>query len=188
MRLRLLKILFVVMAFSVISVSASAVPLLWTLNGVNFNDGGTASGTFVYDADTTTYSAINITTTTGGVRTGATYACAEFATALFYSPTCAVNLTGVFIFWLFPSSALTNGGGSISLTVATKEATCLDAGCSSLGTVRNIASVGGGSISAPVPVQGPTATPTLSEWSVIALSILLAGTGAVGLRRFRKRR
>src|SRR5260370_9871267 len=62
------------LALSVFSVYASASPVLWTLVGVAFNDGGTASGSFVYDANTNTYSSINMTTTAGSVRTsGATY-------------------------------------------------------------------------------------------------------------------
>ena len=49
------------------------MPLTWTISNATFSDGGTASGTFVYDADTNTYSSINITTTTGSVRSGASY-------------------------------------------------------------------------------------------------------------------
>ena len=33
---------------------ASANPILWSLAGVTFDDGGTAYGSFVYDADTNT--------------------------------------------------------------------------------------------------------------------------------------
>lgn len=58
------KILGVVaMAFLAGPMSARAVPLMWNLQGVTFDDGGTATGSFVYDADTQTYSAINIQTT-----------------------------------------------------------------------------------------------------------------------------
>src|SRR6185436_1870527 len=31
---------------------AMAIPVTWTMSGVTFDDGGTASGSFVYDADT----------------------------------------------------------------------------------------------------------------------------------------
>lgn len=41
-----------------ISGSAQAFPLQWTVNDVVFDDGGTASGSFFYDADTNTYSNI----------------------------------------------------------------------------------------------------------------------------------
>jgi hypothetical protein len=54
--------------------SAEASPILWTLNQVTFDDGGTASGSFVFDAETSVYSGIDITTTAGTVMSsGATY-------------------------------------------------------------------------------------------------------------------
>ena len=55
------------------SVPLRAIPLTWTLHNVTFNDGGTASGTYVYDADTNTVSNINIVTTAGSAMPGATY-------------------------------------------------------------------------------------------------------------------
>ena len=53
--------------------AASATPLLWTLNGLVFDDGGTASGSFVYDADSHHFSAINLATTAGSILPGATF-------------------------------------------------------------------------------------------------------------------
>jgi hypothetical protein len=41
---------------------ASAAPVTWTLNGVTFDDGGTATGQFDYDADLKQYSNVSITT------------------------------------------------------------------------------------------------------------------------------
>lgn len=52
---------------------AYAIPVTWTLSGVTFDDGGTASGSFDFDAslsDETAYSNISITTTTVGAYTG----------------------------------------------------------------------------------------------------------------------
>jgi hypothetical protein len=48
--------------------SASAVPLTWTLNSAFFRDsdgGGSATGTFTYDADTNVYLAFNISVAGG---------------------------------------------------------------------------------------------------------------------------
>ena len=45
------------------SVSAYADPVLWTLSDAAFTNGGTATGSFVYDADTDVYSDINIVET-----------------------------------------------------------------------------------------------------------------------------
>jgi hypothetical protein len=56
-----------------LSLTASAAPLLWTLEGVTFAGGGTASGSFDFNADTNVYSNVDITTTTGGSVTGSTY-------------------------------------------------------------------------------------------------------------------
>ena len=36
--------------------SALSTPLTWTFSGFTFADGGTATGSFIYDADTNTYS------------------------------------------------------------------------------------------------------------------------------------
>jgi hypothetical protein len=44
---------------------ALAVQLTWTFNNITFDDGGTASGTFEYDADTNTYSNFNISVAGG---------------------------------------------------------------------------------------------------------------------------
>ena len=53
--------------------SADAAPLRWNLDGVTFPDGGSANGSFVYDADTGMYSDIGINTTAGAILGGATY-------------------------------------------------------------------------------------------------------------------
>ena len=43
--------------------SASGYPIAYTLVGVQFNDGGAAFGSFIYDPATNVYSNVNITTT-----------------------------------------------------------------------------------------------------------------------------
>lgn len=55
---------------SCLGASASAAPLTWTLDNVVFDDGGTVTGSFIYDADTNTYSGISLQTA-GGPITGA---------------------------------------------------------------------------------------------------------------------
>src|SRR3954453_13212771 len=73
-----------------------AAPVLWTLSGVTFADGGTASGSFVYDATTNTYSAINVTSA-GGTLSSVTYiATSPLAAARRPSclPAASGNLTG----------------------------------------------------------------------------------------------
>jgi hypothetical protein len=53
---------------------SQAAPILWTLQDVTFDDAGTATGSFVFDTDASTYSLINVATTAGSViSTDATY-------------------------------------------------------------------------------------------------------------------
>ena len=60
-----------------ISIAASAPVLAsvinWTLEGVTFDDGGTASGTFSTDLSTGDIVSYDITTTTGTAVLGAVY-------------------------------------------------------------------------------------------------------------------
>jgi len=48
---------------------AHAVPLTWTLNDAVFSDGGTATGSFVWDADTETFGAYEFTVSGGDTAT-----------------------------------------------------------------------------------------------------------------------
>lgn len=86
------KRLFAGLAIFLLAAIAHATPVNWKLNGVLFSDGGTANGTFVYDADTNQFSAINITTTTGSVLSGAafTYVCSSPCVGL--APSSATGL------------------------------------------------------------------------------------------------
>ena len=171
MRLSLLKIL---LGLGVCSVFASAAPVVWTLSGVTFSDGGTASGSFIFDADTNTYSSINVTTTSGSVRSGATYLFQNGGGAgALGMVTASGNLTGTPDLALSFSSSLTNAGGS--RTLAGFEATCQVAACSSqVAPLRNVTA---GSIqSAPAPVPLP---PTVI--------LTLAGVGLMGLNQARRK-
>jgi hypothetical protein len=148
-------------AFWVVS-PASATPLTWTLSDFVFSDGGTASGSFVYDADAGpfgTYSAIAITTTVGitpvvdgGVDpTDPTIATTTIFPGDFYTSTLIfpgnsffLNLladgapadrTGSHAFVLVWQDELTNAGGTVSAFVgdlSPPEGTCVDATCSGI--------------------------------------------------------
>ena len=52
--------LLVAMAAFHVAFAAQAVPIRWTLNDVTFDDGATASGSFVHDETTSTYSDVLI--------------------------------------------------------------------------------------------------------------------------------
>jgi hypothetical protein len=100
------------------SLAANAVPVTWTVDSLLFDDGGTGSGTFSYDADTNTYSNIDIVTTVGANFTGAHYM------SLINN---AVNNANSLIIMVYPleglsglelsfAASLTNYGGSITIT------------------------------------------------------------------------
>jgi hypothetical protein len=176
MRLGLLKIL---LGLALCSVFASAGPVVWILSGVTFADGGTASGSFVYNADTNTYSSINVTTTTGSARSGATYHFQNGggANALGMVTVVAADLTGTPDLALGFSSSLTNAGGTRTLT-GNFEATCQNAGCSSqVGPLRNVTA---GSI------QGAAAPPPAVPLPPTVI-LILTGFGLIGLDQARRK-
>ncbi len=121
--------------------AACAGPILWTLQGVTFNDGGTASGSFMFDAGTGQYSSIDITTTSGSSLTGSTYAFLDPGEAGFNGPakvslvaSNAPNLTGSPFLSFVWQSNLTGAGGTMpfSSTLNSGETTCTNSGCTSI--------------------------------------------------------
>ena len=176
----------VILAF--VAAQAVAAPLTWVLSGITFSDGGTASGSFVYDANTNTYSSVNITTIAGSVRTtGATYhfvcgqdvpSCNGVSPSAGFNlnlTSAAANQTGLPGFALFFSSALTNAGGSVSVTG--EEANCSNSTCTA--PVSPERSITGGSVST---VAVP-ATPAPSSVLLVSAGLLFAGFYAWWARR-----
>ena len=165
------------------SSAALADPVKWTLTGVTFNDGGTASGSFVYDAETNGYSDVSITTTTGTIRTGATYPgpVYGFANSSFVGPLTGSPNIGERIFQIY-TEPRTDAGGVLEVFDYSSEDNCASADCSSPGspsrTVVTGTLVGG-------PVSAPEAIPTLSEWAMILLGLTLAGSAALYIQRRR---
>lgn len=82
MKLRLPRLAALFLASSALMFAA---PVTWTFTGATFNDGGTASGSFVFEADNSpygfgTYGQIlsgTITTTNGSLSLGETYSLAN---------------------------------------------------------------------------------------------------------------
>jgi len=134
---------------------ATAEPITWTLVGVTFADGGTASGSFTYNVDTNTATLIDIVTTSGTSFGGATYlslspppslddfgidmvpngGLADFTG----SPLLVINLTAM----------MTDSGGVIPILASdSDEGTCSNPGCKA-GTPARIFS--GGELVSNVP-------------------------------------
>jgi hypothetical protein len=150
---------------------ASADGVTWTLSGVTFTDGGTASGSFVYDADTNTVSDINITTTEGTAFGGATYTGVDPGFGPFSDQLVIVtdaslpDLTGTPVLDLLFAADLTNSGGTVGLMDAI-ESTCGDTGCTTTGI--DYREITAGEVMAPVLTPEPS-------------SLALLGIGLVGL-------
>jgi hypothetical protein len=116
--------------------AAEAAPVTWNLQNWTFDDGGTASGSFVFDASTRSYSNVSVLSTSGTVRTGARYVLPDPASA--GNANFAAWVTGLFadftgtpvmaVNWV---SALTDAGGTVGVKLAGfhGEYACDDASC-----------------------------------------------------------
>ncbi len=176
------KAALAVLALAFVAGSADAFPVVWQLSGVTFADGGTASGSFVYDASTNTYSAVNITTTPGTtITTGATLqyvspGVTPSATGFLSGASNAADLTGTRAFALFFAAPLTNAGGLVTLATS-QEASCANATCGSPAAPARFTNAGAvnGTAASPVPAMAP--------WALAATALLLAAAAFLALRK-----
>src|SRR5271165_2611169 len=95
---------------------ASADGITWDLSA-SFDDGGSASGSFFYDAVSNTFSAIHITTTPGAAFPGATYTTLSGAfgssnTGMLLGASSG-DLAGTDLLFLMFGLDLTNLGGTV---------------------------------------------------------------------------
>src|SRR5260221_6653868 len=148
---------------------ASADGITWTLSDVTFDDGGIASGSFVYDALTNTYSFIDITTTSGSAFAGTTY---DALGGLFGSSSTGMllgasgDLTNTDVLLLLFGAALTDSGGTVVL-LDVREGTCDNTDCSLSTRDRSIT---GGELVGTVATPEPSALSLL----IVALVALMA--------------
>lgn len=102
---------------------AAAAPLTWNISGM-FNDGGTMSGSFVYNADTNIFTSIDVTTTAGSLLGGSNYTlpvpcCEGLPSANFLLfVTATGDLTGTPILADYLTGSMTDAGGVINLGTA----------------------------------------------------------------------
>ena len=121
-----------------------AVPVTLYLNSVTLNDGGFATGSFVYDADANTYSSVAVFTTPG---TGVTSVSAIGAGANYFqqspggtashntllnSPVISSGITRSLT--LAFAAPLTNAGGTVALGGVQPEGFCSTSTCSALAS------------------------------------------------------
>ncbi len=164
-----------------IAPTVSADDVTWTLSDVTFTDGGTASGSFVYDADTDTVSSVDIVTTSGTAFGGATYTAVDpgygpYADEIVFVTDSLAVYTGAPALDLGFLSDLTDAGGTDGLFSMDGygEYTCGDPGCN-YGGVELRALAGG-------EVVGVATTPEPAS-----LSLLLLGIGIVGLAGMKRK-
>lgn len=172
----------VVAALGLTATSALAAPVTWTVPATTMTNGGVISGTFVYDS-----ALANPLVSVNIVETGPTPATYAFvggrsgpgnhyhygqesaAAVLHTSRAIAINL-----------SALPTGGGVYTSSAIYTEVCLFE----SAGRCDGI--IGSNSaFNVPLSAPTPASVPTLSEWSMILLALMLAGGAAVMLQRRR---
>lgn len=177
--IRNVTIAAIVLVLAAMASGARADSVTWTFTDVTMADGGTASGSFIYDASTNTVTSIFITTTAGTDSSGATYRALDpgygpydFDMAFVIFPSLS-DYTGTpaLEFQTIGDVPLTNAGGTIAVDV--NEFTCTDAICNTADEVR-------GSIDG-AELVGTVNTPEAS--SIVLLGLGLLAVAAVGVSR-----
>ncbi|HUP04955.1 MAG TPA: putative Ig domain-containing protein, partial [Bryobacteraceae bacterium] len=162
--LRRFRALTLLAALAALAPLVSAAQVKWTLHSVTFADGGTATGSFVYDADSNTYSSVNITTTSGTAFAGAAYTqvTAGTSSTLVVTPP---TLNSVFLTFVF--SPLTDAGGTADI-VALVESQCTSGGCGTSNTLRSVTtSIGTATLVSGQPLSNatnPNGTFSMGTW------------------------
>jgi|ERR1700690_93919 len=161
MSTRLFCIGFALMALC--AINAQATPITWHLQGVKFADGGTASGSFVYDVDNGangTYSNISITTTAGTTMTANSFAFSDpgavsYSIRLLPVTLGSGDLTGTPVLILNFSAPLTDAGGTLTLVTSGPFSSlwglCLNSTCSDIQRPTPIVYVTVGSLTSIPP-------------------------------------
>jgi hypothetical protein len=124
---------FLTLFMLTVSTVSYAVPVTWYLEGA-FDDGGSVSGSFVYDADSNVFSDIAVTTTAGSVF-GGDYYDTPFSQSgsyvfAFNDLSGAIPGAPVIVIQSVDLEPMTNAGGEIAIDVSgSGETICKDLGC-----------------------------------------------------------
>jgi hypothetical protein len=176
-----MRSLWILLASSALAVVAHAAPVTWALS-VAFTDGSTATGSFVFDANTVSYSSINIVTNTPTVGGTFQFVCVSPCTAgapsatqvLFLAESSSNNLAAAHALALVFQAPLTNAGGVDNISFG-QGGLCADATCSVPSSSPS-----------PVPVNSSSFVESVPEaQSTLLVMIGLAGIAAA---RYRVRR
>jgi hypothetical protein len=104
---------------------ANAFPVTWTLNGVTFADGGTASGSFIYDADNNTFSTWSVSVAGGDTQTFPPVTYDNSTSSASYFTNAPTDIGALFTLnasnrgiRLPGTSALSDAGGTMAVNIA----------------------------------------------------------------------
>ncbi len=161
------------------AVSTSA-PQRWSFDGVVLSDGAQVFGSFVFDANTGTYSSISITTTGGSAMSGTTYftqnpsAGSSVMVSAVSAATVVSGTTTVFSATF--SSALTNAGGTVNI-ISVSEGICTSANCATNGTLRT--AVVAGTVSTTPITDDTNVLPQIADGGGFVTTLIITNpTGA----------
>ena len=158
---------------------ALAIPVQWHLVDVQFDDGGTAYGSFWFDVDSADYFDVDIVTTAGSEFSGESYSFLnpnEYIVSgdkfLAVVSEIVPDMTGVPGMSILFFDPMTNVGGTLAIT-GFAESFCIDSTCSD--ATSELRAITAGSISTVAPVPLPAA-------------VWLFGSALVGLGWMRRKR
>lgn len=122
-----------------VTATSTSTPKRWYFGGVVLSDGSQVFGSFMFDANTGTYSSISITTTGGSAMSGTTYfnvnpSLGSSAVASVVSASPVVSGTTTYLSATF-TAPLTNAGGTFNLN-SVVEGICTSANCATSGALR----------------------------------------------------
>lgn len=173
----------IAIAASLFASVALAAPVVWTITGANLASGKLITGSFTYDADTNTYSNINISTTGGvGPFTLIYPSPGPSATGgYFIQSPASPGQNGIVMF----SAAKTNAGGTLTITTGASQGGLFT--CTGVCTSGSF-TVGEHFTSGTIVGVPAAAVPTLSQWAMILTGLLLAGFARIQIRQSRAAR
>ena len=171
--------LFASLALSVglvIATPVLAAPMTYTVPSSALTNGGTISGTFVYDGAAVAGSrliSINLVETGPGAGTF-TFNGVEIGTALFFGQRTAVATVNVTRAVYVDTALMPPGGGTYTANIFT--GTCISVSGGKCNDISGVSSASGVVVTA-APLTA--AVPTMSEWAMILFGTILAGGAAL---------